>query len=75
MFSHIWLAQNNITDIKRGNITHYLILKGLDVIGQVALLVDMDIPSLVKPPMLYGCRCGVVDNPNYLATSVEMRLF
>jgi hypothetical protein len=27
-FPYIWLAQNNITYIKRGNITHYLILEG-----------------------------------------------
>ena len=26
-------------------------------------------------PMLYGCRCGVIDNPNYLMTSAEMRFF
>jgi hypothetical protein len=32
-FPHIWLAQNNITDIKRENITHYLILEGMDAIG------------------------------------------
>jgi hypothetical protein len=25
--------------------------------------------------MLYGCRCGVVDNPNYLMIFVEMRFF
>jgi hypothetical protein len=25
--------------------------------------------------MLYGCRCGVVDNPNCLMTSAEMRFF
>lgn len=37
-FPHIWLAQNNITDIKRGNITHYLILEGMDatLIGVVS---------------------------------------
>jgi hypothetical protein len=50
MSPHIWLAQNNITDIKRGNITHYLILEGLDAIGQATLLADMKISSLVKPP-------------------------
>jgi hypothetical protein len=26
-------------------------------------------------PMLYGCRCGVVDKSNYLMTSIEMRFF
>jgi hypothetical protein len=30
---HIWLAQNKIKYIKRDNITHYLILEGLDVLG------------------------------------------
>ena len=50
MFSHIWLDQKNITDIKRGNITHYLILEGLDAIGQATLLVEIEITSLVNPP-------------------------
>jgi hypothetical protein len=48
-FPHIWLAQNNITDIKRGNITHYLILEGMDAIGHATLLDDMEISSMVKP--------------------------
>ena len=26
-------------------------------------------------PMLYGCGCGVVENPNCLMTSTEMRFF
>ena len=26
-------------------------------------------------PMLYGCGCGVVDNPNCLTTSTKMRFF
>jgi hypothetical protein len=56
MFSHIWLAQNNITDIKRGNITHYLILEGMDAIGQEALSTDTDISSLVKPPDVVWMR-------------------
>jgi hypothetical protein len=55
MFPHIWLAQNNITDIKRENITHYLILEGLDAIGQAALLADTEISSLVKPPDVVWC--------------------
>jgi hypothetical protein len=49
-FSHIWLAQNNITYIKRGNITHYLILEGMDAIGQATLMADTKILSLVNPP-------------------------
>jgi hypothetical protein len=32
-FPHIWLAKENITDIKRGNITHYIILEGMDARG------------------------------------------
>jgi hypothetical protein len=58
-FPHIWLAQNNITDIKRGNITHYLILEGLNAIGQVALLADTEIPSLAEPPdvLRFWVRC------------------
>jgi hypothetical protein len=49
-FPHIWLAQINITNIKRGNTTHYLILEGMDAIGQATLLDDTEISSLVKPP-------------------------
>jgi hypothetical protein len=49
-FPHIWMAQKNITEIKRGNITHYLILEGMDSIGQVRLLANTKISSLVKPP-------------------------
>ena len=49
MSPHIWLAQNNITDNKRGNITHYLILEVMDAIGHVAVLDDTKISSLVKP--------------------------
>jgi hypothetical protein len=40
MFPHIWSAQNNITDIKRGNIINYLILERMYAIGQATLLVD-----------------------------------
>jgi hypothetical protein len=32
VFPHIWLAQENITDIQWGNITYYLILEGLDAV-------------------------------------------
>jgi hypothetical protein len=74
-FPHIWLDQNNIINIKRGNITHHLILEGLDAIGHATLLADIKISSLVKPPDVYGCRCGVVDNPNCLMTSAKMRFF
>jgi hypothetical protein len=49
-FPHIWLAQNNITEIKRGNITLYLILEGMDAIGHATLLADVKISFLVKPP-------------------------
>jgi hypothetical protein len=74
-FSHIWLAQKNITYIKRGNITHYLILEGMDAIGHTTLLVDMKISSMVKLPNVYGFGCGVVENPNCLMTLTEMRFF
>jgi hypothetical protein len=50
MLPHIWFSQINITDIKRGNITHYLILEGIDSIGCVTLLADTKISSLVNPP-------------------------
>jgi hypothetical protein len=50
VFPHIWLVENNITDIKRGNITHYFMLEGMDSIGHATLLADAKISSLVKPP-------------------------
>jgi hypothetical protein len=61
MFPHIWLAQKNITEIKRGNITHYLILERMDAIGQETLLDEAKISSLVKPPnviwlWVWSCR-------------------
>ena len=39
-----------ITNFKRSNITQYLICEGLDVVGKVALLADLETSSLVKPP-------------------------
>jgi hypothetical protein len=38
------------------NITHYLILEGMDAIGQVTLLADTKISSLVKPPDVVWLR-------------------
>jgi hypothetical protein len=43
------LAQKNITNFKRRNITQYLIFEGLDAIWQSTLLADAKITSLVKP--------------------------
>jgi hypothetical protein len=43
------VEQNHIIDIKMGHISHYLILEGMDAIGQVTLLADTEISSLVKP--------------------------
>jgi hypothetical protein len=63
MFPYIWLDQNNITDIKRGNITHYLILEGLDSIGHATLLVDTEILSLVKPPDVVWLRVWCCRQP------------
>jgi hypothetical protein len=60
---HIWLSQNNISDIKRGNITHYLILEGLDAIGQATLLADTKILSLVKPPNVVWLRVWCCQQP------------
>jgi hypothetical protein len=34
---------------QEGNITHYLILEGLDAIGHVTLLANMEISSHVNP--------------------------
>jgi hypothetical protein len=55
-FPHIWLAQKNIINIKRGSITQYLILEGLDAIRQAALLADKEILSLKKPPDVVWLR-------------------
>jgi hypothetical protein len=55
------VGQNNITDIERGNITHYLILEGMDGIGQETLLDDTEISSLEKTPdvvWLWVWFCG-----------------
>jgi hypothetical protein len=41
-FLDIWFAPKNIT--------HYLILEGMDCIGHVTLLADTMISSLLKPP-------------------------
>jgi hypothetical protein len=49
-FPHIWMVQNNITNFNWGNITQYLILEGLDAIGQVTVLAEAKISSLVEPP-------------------------
>jgi hypothetical protein len=62
-FLHIWLAQNNITDIKRGSITHYLIFEGLDVMGQATLLADTKISSLVKPLDVVWLRVWCCQKP------------
>jgi hypothetical protein len=48
-FPHIWLAKNNIKKFKFMNITQYLILEGLDSIGQATLLVDTEISTLDEP--------------------------
>jgi hypothetical protein len=44
------LAQNKITKFKGGNIKKYLIFEGIDVVGQVKLLVDVDISPLEETP-------------------------
>ena len=46
----IWLSKEDIIDIQWGNITEYLILKGLDVIWKSTVLADTKISSLAKPP-------------------------
>jgi hypothetical protein len=62
------LAQNNIAIFKGSNITQYLIFEGLDVVGQVILLADTKIDSLVKPSdgvglQMQRCQQGqMVDN-------------
>jgi hypothetical protein len=46
--TQIWLSEKNITNFKGINITKYLIFERLDVVGQMTLLVDMEISSLAK---------------------------
>jgi hypothetical protein len=43
------LDQKKIISIKRGNSTQYLILEGLNSIGQTTLLADTEILSLESP--------------------------
>jgi hypothetical protein len=43
------LAQKNITKFKGSDIKKYLILEGLDVVGQEALLSEVKISSLAEP--------------------------
>jgi hypothetical protein len=62
-FPHIWLAQKNITNIKKGNITNYLIVEGLDAIGQEALSLDTKISSLVKPPDIVWLQVWCCQQP------------
>jgi hypothetical protein len=66
MSPHKWLAQNDITDINRGNITHHLILEGLDAIGQATLLADTKILSLAKPPDVVWMQVWCCRQPQLL---------
>jgi len=54
-FLDIWLAQKNIT--------HYLILEGMDCIGHVTLLADTMISSLLKPPDVVWLRVWCCRQP------------
>jgi hypothetical protein len=43
------LAQKNIKNIKRGNITQYLVFEALDVVQKLTLLANAEIASFVEP--------------------------
>jgi hypothetical protein len=69
LFPQIWLAQNKIVNFKGGNITQYLILEGIDVVGNMTLLADENISSLIEPLDGLGLKvwcCSKVQPPNDL---------
>ena len=43
------LAEKNITNFERRNITQYLVFEGLDVVRQSTLLANAEIASLAEP--------------------------
>jgi hypothetical protein len=49
MFPYIRLAQKNVTNFERSNITEYLTFERLDVVRQSTLLADAEIASLAEP--------------------------
>jgi hypothetical protein len=62
-FPQIRLAQKNITNFERRNITQYLIFEGLDVVRQSTRLADAEIASLAEPSngvglWVWRCRQG-----------------
>jgi hypothetical protein len=63
------LAQKNITNFERGNITQYLIIEGLDVVWKSTLLADVDVSSFVEPSNVVGMpmrHCWQGDSPSNL---------
>jgi hypothetical protein len=57
------LAQKNIINFERRNITQYLIFEELDGVGYSELLVDAEIASLAEPSngvglWVWRCRQG-----------------
>ena len=53
-FPYIWFPYKNITNFKWGNITNYLIFEGLDIVGEAALLTDVDVSSMAQPTNAVG---------------------
>ena len=72
---HIWLAQQNIIEIQWGTSHNTSSLKGWMLYYNRHCWLTRRSHPWRSHPMLYGCRCGVVDNPNYLTTSAKMRFF
>jgi hypothetical protein len=72
---HIWLAQENITNIHWATTNNTSSLKGWMLYENRHCWLTQRSHPWRSHPMLYGCGCGVVDNPNCLTTSAEMRFF
>jgi hypothetical protein len=62
-------------DFKCGNITKYLILEGLDVVGQTTLLVDVKVPSPSQLTNGVWLGCGIINIFNLVMTLTEIRFF
>ena len=48
------VVQNNITNFKWGNITHYLIFEGLNVVIEATFLTDVYVSSMAQPTNVVG---------------------
>jgi hypothetical protein len=72
---YIWLDQKNILDIQQETSHNTSSLKGWMLYNNRYYWLTYRSHPRRSHLMLYGCGCGVVDNPNCLMTFVEMRFF